>query len=382
MGNQNISTYCRVFVRCYFNSSYGATLNEFCRFHDPRLGASTTGSGRQITTFMIETIAESLIGEGAPKIKKETETNRKGEIENTYTINSPIGLGPIYSDTDSCYFVMDKLVNSQEDAVACADAVADYVNSAFPDFMREAFFCQPDFDSLIKANREMVARSGIFRAKKKYMMYVADMEGITIDPNSPKSLKTQGSDIKISSTPEMIRGLLKEVTMMILRFEDKKKIDDYIIEFRGKLNDINDSLTHSILEFASVTSVKTLDEYFVKWDRIERPGLGRVTMPAQVRAAINHNAFIKLNNISDAKEIRAGDKIKMLWLKENEHGFTNIGFGSDTEELPSWFTAAFEVDLKLTEQKLIDQKLGNIFEPIGWTVPTLKTQLMNKLIEF
>ena len=88
------------------NSTYGATLNEYCRFHDPRLGASTTGSGRQITTHMINTAARGLIGDNAPKIVKTTThqvLKKSGEeiVENEYTINCPQGLGPIYSDTDS-----------------------------------------------------------------------------------------------------------------------------------------------------------------------------------------------------------------------------------------------------------------------------------------
>lgn len=280
---------------------------------------------------------------------------------------------------NSCYFSMENLVNNPEEAVECADAIAESVNSAFPGFMKEAFLCQDDFSNKIKANREMVALSGIFSAKKKYMMYVYDMEGTRIDPESSKALKTQGSDIKISSTPEKIRKMLKEVTMMILKGVERSKIDDYILEFRKSLNGDHDV---NFLEFASVTSVKTYDEYFVQWERIEKAGLGRVTIPANVRAALNYNHFINTKNIQDAKAIRGGDKIKMLWLEDNEWGFTNFAFSSDIEVLPSWFNDNFKVDIKNTEQKLIDQKLQNIFEPLGWSVPTLKTVLVNKLLNF
>jgi DNA polymerase elongation subunit (family B) len=84
------------------NSTYGATLNEYCRFHDPRLGASTTGSGRQITTHMINTAAKGLVGDNAPKVVKTISIDKKtGENINEYTIACPDGIGPIYSDTDS-----------------------------------------------------------------------------------------------------------------------------------------------------------------------------------------------------------------------------------------------------------------------------------------
>lgn len=365
------------------NSTYGATLNEFCRFHDPRLGASTTGSGRQITTHMINTASKGLLGDNAPKVIKTISIDKKsGDNVNEYSVATPEGLGPIYSDTDSCYFVMDKLTKDPEEAVAVADALVDNINDSFPGFMENAFFCQPEFSGLIRANREIVALSGIFRAKKKYVMLAYDMEGTRLGVDNPKALKTQGSDIKISSTPGMIRTMLKDVTMMVLKGEPKTKIDDYILEFRSNLKNIHSIEELNILDFASVNSIKTLDEYYMKWERIEKPGMGRVNMPSHVRAAINHNTFIELIKEENEQPIRNGMKCKVLWLAPNEHGFTNMAFASETEVLPAWFTKHFEVDLKGTESKLVDHKLGLIFDPIGWQVPTVQTVKVGKLLSF
>ena len=72
----------------------------------------------------------------------------------------------------------------------------------------------------------------------------------------------------------------------------------------------------------------------------------------------------------------------MVWLKENEHGFLNMAFNSDTEILPQWFNDNFEIDVRLTETKLVDKKLQNIFEPVGWVVPTEHTVKVNKLLSF
>lgn len=363
------------------NSTYGATLNEFSRFHDPRLGASTTGSGRQITTHMIEKIAQILMGEGAPKvIKTITHDDKTSDLINVYTIDVPPRIGPIYSDTDSCYFVMDTLVgDSVDDAIECADAIAVGVNESFQGFMQTVFFCHPGFDDKIKAAREIVATSGIFRAKKKYILLCADIEGKRISPDDKKALKSQGSDIKISSTPETIRELLKKVTMMILTNVDYKEITNYVINFRRNLNT---NTTLNPLDFATVTSVNNLEEYFEKWNRIEKIGLGKVNLPNNVRSSINHNSCVKLFNSIDDRELTSGTKIKIIWLTNNDHGFESMAFNSDTEELPSWFTQNFQVDLKTTEKKLVDQKLKNILDPVGLEVPTEKTLIVNKLLSF
>lgn len=361
------------------NSSYGATLNEYCRFFDPRLGASTTGSGRQITTHMINTIAVNLIGDDAPKLIKTTKVV-KDEIINEYTMDCPKDIGPIYSDTDSCYFDMQGICeDSIEDAIMCADTIAQVVNDSFPDFMRKAFFCQPGFDNLIAANREVVTTSGIFKAKKKYILLVADMEGKRLDPSDPKALKTQGSDIKISSTPETIREMLKDVTMKILTEQPIEDINNTIIDFRRNLNRNPDVRP---LDYATITSVKNLNEYFAKWDLVERPGKGRVTLPANVRSSINHNLCVKMFDDQDTQAIISGSKIKMVWLKQNEHGFLSMAFSSDLEILPQWFDDNFEIDVKLTEQKLVDKKLENIFQPIGMQIPTEQTLIVNKLLSF
>lgn len=365
------------------NSAYGATLNEFCRFHDPRLGASTTGSGRQITTHMINTTARGLIGDNAPKIIKTVSIDKKtGDAVNEYSIDSPPGLGPIYSDTDSCYFVIEKLTTDGEEAVAVADALVDQINDSFSGFMETAFFCQPDFKGLVRANREVVASSGIFRAKKKYVMLTYDMEGKRYSSDDPKALKSQGSDIKISSTPEMIRTMLKDVTMMVLKGEPKPKIDDYILTFRKNLGNIENLDDLNILDFASVNSIKTYDEYYMKWLRIVKPGLGKVTIPSHVMAAINHNEFIATIKEENEQPIVNGTKCKVLWLTPNEHGFKNMAFASETEVLPDWFKKHFSVDLKQTESKLVDHKLELIFEPIGWEVPTVQTVKVGKLLSF
>lgn len=358
------------------NSSYGATLNEWCRFHDPRLGASTTGSGRQVTTFMLETVTEQLVGHHIPLVKT-TEIDEDGEVENLYTIECPPGLGPIMSDTDSCYFLLDALVEKDDvdTAVELADAIVKYVNSGFSEFTKTAFNCQPDFQGKINANREIVAKSGIIRAKKNYTFLVNDNEGKRYD--KPK-LKLQGGDLKVKSTPEVVRTFLSEMTMKILTGTARQEISDDVIKFRDSLT------THAMkdpLAYATVSTVKTLGEYQEKWKRTEKVGLGKVNLPGHIRAAINYNWCVEQFAPSESA-LMSGAKVKIVCVEKNEWGFTTIAFPTDMERLPQWFNDRFEVNVKLTEQKMIDSKVGNTFNPIGWEIPTRASALRNKLFEF
>jgi DNA polymerase elongation subunit (family B) len=372
------------------NSSYGALLNAFMRFGDPRLGASTTYSGRQVTTHMLNCVSQLLTGIlDYPKLKKEvlstTKKKRTGEIvietENEYTIETCNNLGVIYSDTDSCYFTMEGLAETSDEAIELANWVAKEINSSFQEFMQHGFNCQPGFDNLIEAERELVCRTGLLQAKKKYMMAMVDKDGKRIKPGDDE-LKTMGSDIKLSSTPEMIREMLREVVMMILNEKPKKEIDTYIINFRKGLQHDDHTLdSFDPLDFASVISVKGMEEYQPQWEMYEKTGQTRVTMPANVRSSINYNWSLQLLDIVDDPEIRSGDKIKILWLKTNQYGFESMAFPTDVEELPEWFKLNFEVDMTLMEEKLVDKKLENIFDALDWSVPTFQSQLVGSLLD-
>jgi DNA polymerase elongation subunit (family B) len=359
------------------------------RFGDPRLGASTTYTGRQITTNMINTASQTLCGlDDYPKLKKQvhkiTKRKRDGtiehKIENEYTIDAVPGMGPLYGDTDSCYFTMSGLVNNTDDAILMADYVAEAINNSFPPFMRAAFNCGPGFDELVRAARELVCRTGILQAKKKYMMAVVDKEGKHVKEGDDDELKTMGSDIKLSSTPEVIRAMLKEVVMMILNKRDKKEIDEVIINFRSSLK-LEGDQTIDPLDLSTIVSVNELEEYQVKWENLEKVGRGKVSMPANVRATINYNFILEKLGIQDEPEIISGSKIKILWLKENRYGFTNIAFPSETETLPEWFKKHFDVDMAAMEQKLVDQKLQNIFDALDWSVPTFQSLKIASLLD-
>jgi DNA polymerase elongation subunit (family B) len=359
------------------NSTYGATLNEFCRFHDPRLGASTTGTGRQITTFMIEEVGELICGERKKLIKTSFMDPKKHEMVHVYTYP---GEEIIYSDTDSVYASLDGLVTEKETACQIADGVVKELNDRFVDFMQEAFLCNPDFDTLIKANREVVAQSSIFQAKKKYMLYVVNLEGKDIDKDSPKALKTQGSDIKMSSTPERVKKFLKSVTMKILWGEPKKEIEDFIIKFRDTFNGEDESF-HP-LDVASSGSIKVLEDYYPQYLRIEKAGLGRVSLPGNARAVINFNEMLKEFDDKRTLPIQSGSKIRTLYLEENEYGLKSMAFPAEMEEFPDWFIQHFKVDIKTSESKMVDNKLNNIFKAIQWQVPTRQSVFVNSLFTF
>ena len=381
------------------NSLYGALLNAAFRFGDRRMGASVTASGRAITTEMMYAIEELATGVRKKYAKVKGSTKKAGngaEYNGVFYIisraefdrlNRSKEIYPnqklpddfvdfeslIYGDTDSAYF--ETGTTSKAEAVEAADLIAETTNSRFPDFMRDAFNCQPEFDDLIKAGREVVGARGLFQAKKKYMIKVVDLEGFPVD-----KIKSQGSEIKKADTPKIIQKFLKETVTMLLDGKDYDEVATYVNSQRKIVLKNPDN----VFALGVSKQVNNMDEYLAEY---RAPGTcftesGRaVAIPGHVRASINYNEMLQ-NFEKGAKEIRSGDKVIIFYLKANDFGFKSIALPAELFRFPPWFAENFAVDIKLTEEKMFDSKLGGVFSALGQEVPTLQSVHVARLIEF
>ena len=356
------------------NSTYGALLSPHFRFGRKELGASVTACGRAITTHMMQTIHSLLEPEVAMKLEKHTEIGSDGKPSHFYIA---AGNTIIYGDTDSAYFKTHAA--NKEEAIAVADETARLTNESFPDFMRRSFNCQPTFDELIKAGREVVAIRGIFQAKKKYVLRVVDLEGTAVD-----KLKTQGSEIKKADTPKVIQKFLKELMGLLLDGKTYPEVEKFVNEQRKHLL----SESGDIFSLGISKQANNLDAFYAAWQRMGRPEGGKISVgkepqavPGHIRAAMNYNDLVQRYE-QGAKLLKSGDKVIIFYLKKNELGLKAIAFPADTFQFPQWFKDNFAVDTKLTEQKMIDAKLEGIFAALNWEIPTPQKALVSKLLKF
>lgn len=353
------------------NSLYGALLNVAFRFGDERMGASVTATGRQITTHMMETIGFLLTGEKTVLQKHVEFDEEEGKYVNTYTCDSP---AIIYGDTDSCYY--RTFATNKAEAIEAADLAAEGVNDSFPQFMREAFNCQPEFDDLIKAGREIVGSRGLFQAKKKYMIKVVDLEGFAVD-----KMKSMGSEIKKADTPKIIQKFLKTTVDMILDGKPYDELADYVNSQRREIL----KKKMNVFSLGVAKQVNNLDKYMAEY---RAPGTfrsksgGKLTIPGHARAACNYNALLDEFD-KGAKPIKSGDKVLIYYLKKNDRDFKAIAIPAEFTRFPDWFTENFQVDIKKTEERMFDSKLSGVFTAaFNKEVPTPQSVLTNSLLEF
>ncbi len=324
------------------NSLYGAILNPHCRFFDKRIGQSTTLTGRAIARHMAGYINECIAGKF-----------------------DHVGEAIVYGDTDSCYFSAWPLIKKDVEAgtmmwtkemcIELYDNIADQVNDSFPAFMEQAFHCPRDAGELIKAGRELVASNSLFITKKRYAVLIYDLENKRLDvEGKPGKIKAMGLDLKRSDTPKVIQEFLYEILEKVLTGTERDAVIERIREFKYEF------MERPAWEKGSPKRVNNLTAYGAKEEKE-----GKANMPGHVRAALNWNNLRRMNSDNYSAKIVDGMKTIVCKLKPNPLGWTSIGYPTDEQRLPKWFTE-LPFDDALMEATVVDQKIDNLLGVLDW----------------
>jgi len=88
-------------------------------------------------------------------------------------------------------------------------------------------------------------------------------------------------------------------------------------------------------------------------------------MPGHVRAALNWNTMRRMNSDNYSIAVVDGMKTIVCKLKDNPMGWTSIGYPTDEQRLPEWFTT-LPFDDSLMEATIVDQKIDNLLSVLNW----------------
>ncbi len=337
------------------NSAYGAFLNQGCRYHDHRIGQSTTLCGRTIAKHMHSFINQTITGE--------------------YVYD---GDAIIYGDTDSSFFSAWPIIKDKVEAgsvewnhdicVQLYDNIAEQINDSFPEMMENAFHCPRENGKIIRCGRESISSSGLFIKKKRYAMMIYDSEGTRLDllneTDAKKKkvllgigkVKATGLDLRRSDTPVIVQKFLMDVLIDILTNKNKADIIQKIIDFKMEFAKINP------WEKGTPKRVNNLTVYTAKEDKA-----GKAALPGHVRAAMNWNNLRKMHNDNYSMKIVDGAKTIVCKLKDNPLGYGAVGYPSDEKHLPDWFMK-LPFDDALMEETVVDKKVENLLGVLKWDI--------------
>ena len=169
-----------------------------------------------------------------------------------------------------------------------------------------------------------------------------------------------------SSTPAVVRGLIKQSLNMIMT-----KTEDELIDFITAERDHFKTL--SFEEIAFPRGCKELEKWM---DNSTSAKIYKTGCPIHVKGAIMYNYLLKEKNLTNKYEVvNRGDKIKFCYLKTpnitGEHVISTPG------KLPSEIELDDFIDYDTQFEKSFLDPIKNILNVIGW-----KTERRNTLESF
>jgi DNA polymerase elongation subunit (family B) len=333
------------------NSAYGAIGNNYFRYFDLLVATAITTSG-QLSIRWVEKSFNIYL-------------NRRLKTTGVDYV--------IASDTDSVYVTFESLVAEKfksgeqtSEIVNFLDAFAKEELEPFIDKSYEALAKRMNaYDQKMQMAREAIASTGIWTAKKRYILNVWDMEGVRF---KEPYLKIMGIEAVKSSTPAPCREKIKQALKIIIN-GNEKELNAFIKDFREEFmnlppEDIAYPRSCNGIGKYTATSKSTMD--LISGETVEY-GFFKKGAPIHTKGAILMNYLVEKNNLSAKYPfIQEGDKVKFIALKEpNKYQSSSLSFMTS---FPTEFGMEDLIDRPQQFEKSFIEPLRFITDKIQWGI--------------
>ena len=333
------------------NSAYGAIGNNYFRYFDLLVATAITTAG-QLSIRWVEKSFNIYLN-------RILKTDKVDYV--------------IASDTDSVYITFDVLVGKVFQSGATNERIVEFLDK----FAKEELepFIGKSYQALAKSMnaydqkmqmaREAIASTGIWTAKKRYILNVWDMEGVRF---KEPYLKIMGIEAVKSSTPAPCREKIKQALKIIIN-GDEKELNAFIKDFREEFmnlppEDIAYPRSCNGVEKYTATSKSTMD--LISGETVEY-GFFKKGAPIHTKGAILMNYLVEKNNLSAKYPfIQEGDKVKFIALKEpNKYQSSSLSFMTS---FPTEFGMEELIDRPQQFEKSFIEPLRFITDKIHWGI--------------
>lgn len=321
--------------------------------------------------------AEAVTLTGQTVIKKTADVlnNKYNKELNTKKIDYNI-----YIDTDSCFFSALPLVKHRfpdidtNDDKLMTEKIYDIANESqqfingFYDIFAKRFFNIDKHRFEIK--QEMIAKSGLWTAKKRYAQWIIADNGVSVD-----KLDVKGLDVIRSSFPKAFQKFMSNLLISILKGLSKDEIDNLILDMKKNVRNID------ITDIAKNSSVNNLMKYQGAIDISAINSFAKGT-PAHVKAAIVYNRLLEHYKCPyKYLPFRDGDKLKWIYLKDNPYNVDVIAFRgeNDPKEIKKFIAQYADPDYMY--EKELGNKIQDFYIALKWKLPTNNKNIINEFFE-
>ena len=330
------------------NSLYGALGNEFFRYYDIRNAEAVTSGGRLSIRWIERKLNEYF--------NKMLGTNNADYV--------------VYIDTDSVYLNLEKLVEkvcemksikeSDWTKVQWVDFIDKFAREKVEPYIGRSYEELAEYMNAYQQNmfmdREAIADTGFWTAKKRYCLNVWDNEGKRLYNDKgelvPK-LKIMGIETQRSSTPPFVSKSLKESIRLILQ-ADEQTLQDHVAKVSAEYR------SRPYQDISSVTSANNIEKYSDKHYNPLKGCLGHI------KGVLAYNRMSVAFNEVDP--IRSGEKVQLLLLKPNNPTRAEIIAYPSGGKIPDEFALDLKniINYNLMYEKHFLKPLLSICGSINW----------------
>lgn len=320
-------------MKILLNSGYGALGSAYFLYFKVENAEAITSTG-QLVNKWTSTRVNALL-------KKLTKTDKEFWVA---------------GDTDSSYLtleaVKDILASPEDDTDTIVNKIDNFSNTVLAPQIRRYTNDLKEYlnhyENMMIWEREVIAESCIYVAKKRYTMLVNDSEGVRF--GNPYH-KITGLESKKSSTPQWSKDALVECYKFALQ-QDKDGLHKKVIDTKTEF------MKMSITDISIPRGVNNIE----KWTDGAHGYISRT--PKQVKASINHNALVEKLGLTDIYPIVSGIKIKYVQLKKpNPIGEEVIAF---EKYFPEEFGLTKYIDKNRIFEDAFITPLQNFLDVINW----------------
>ena len=318
------------------NSAYGAIGNQYFRYYNIINAEAITLSG-QVSIRWIE-------HEMNKYLNKILKTEKQDYVIASDTDSIYLNLGPLVETVYKGRETTDQSIVSFLNKV-CEVELEKYISSSY-----EALASYVNaYEQKMIMKRENIASTGIWTAKKRYMLNVWDSEGVRYD--EPK-LKMMGIEAVKSSTPAPCRTAIKDAINIMMNGTEKDLLD-FVSTFRNTF----DTLPPEDIAFPR--SVNGLRKYKAS-STVYTKGT-----PLHVRGTLLYNFHISKNKLEYKYPlVQEGEKIKYLHLRRPNKINENVISFLNT--FPREIGLEGQIDRDAQFKKSFLDPLQIISNVIGW----------------
>lgn len=349
----------QLITKVLLNSVYGVLGLSSFRFYDKDNASAITSSGQCIiktTCRIANTFYNKLLN------------TKKDNV--------------IYVDTDSAFLSalpiiikkykdIDLTANNEQllakKTIEVATEVQTFINNTYNTMAKQMFNV---IDHKFYIKQELVSKSSFWVVKKRYAQLIINNGGIPCN-----ELDVKGIDVVRSSFPICFQKFMKQFLIDVLNKVDEREINKKILKLERELKYKN------IIEIAKNTSVKMISNNGDKnYNPKKREKFNFIKgTPAQVKAALFYNDLIDLFKLNKKTEkIKNGQKIKWVYLKQNEYNGEAIAIKSDdTDPAEIMDFINDNIDRRKIYERELKSKLLDFYKILNWKYPSLTDDIYN-----